>query len=145
MGEGDLTHHLLAAANRGRGGGERSGEPLPGEDGGAEEEEDRWLSLLEDDADQEEVDEELEGGIEEPPDVAEKGVGPLVSDLGDRQIPDEPAALHKGGEALEDGANAASAQPADGQFRAVGRHERARIAPAPPILPLTRPPLKEDH
>jgi hypothetical protein len=26
----------------------------------------------------------------------------------------------------------------------VGRHERARIAPAPPILPLTRPRLKED-
>jgi hypothetical protein len=27
----------------------------------------------------------------------------------------------------------------------VGRHERARIAPAPPILPLTRSRLKEDH
>jgi hypothetical protein len=27
----------------------------------------------------------------------------------------------------------------------VGGHERARIAPAPPILPLTRPRLKEDH
>jgi hypothetical protein len=27
----------------------------------------------------------------------------------------------------------------------VGRHERARIAPVPPILPLTRPRLKEDH
>ena len=145
MGEGDLAHHLLTAANRGRGGGERSGKPLPGEDGGAEEEEDRRLSLLEDDADQEEVDEELEGGVEEPPDVAEQRVGPLVSDLGDRQVPDEPAALHKGGKALKDGANAASARPADGQFRAVGRHERARIASVPPILPLTRPRLKEDH
>jgi hypothetical protein len=27
----------------------------------------------------------------------------------------------------------------------VGGHERARIAPVPPILPLTRPRLKEDH
>jgi hypothetical protein len=27
----------------------------------------------------------------------------------------------------------------------VGRHERARIAPVPPILPLTRSLLKEDH
>jgi hypothetical protein len=26
----------------------------------------------------------------------------------------------------------------------VGRHERARIAPVPPILSLTRPRLKED-
>ena len=139
MGEGDLAHHLLAAANRGGGGGERSREPLPGEDGGAEEEEDRRLSLLEDDADQQEIDKELEGGVEEPPDIAEQGVSPLVSDLGDRQVPDESAALHKRGKALKDGANAASARPADGQFRAVGRHERARIAPVPPILPLTKP------
>jgi hypothetical protein len=27
----------------------------------------------------------------------------------------------------------------------VGGHERARIAPVPPILPLTKPRLKEDH
>ena len=145
MWEGNLTHHLLSPTNRGCGGGERSREPLPGEDRGAEEEEDRRLGLLEDNADQQEIDEELEGGVKEPPDVAKKGVGPLVPDLGDRQVPDEPATLHKRGEALKNGANGAAARPTNGQFRAVGRHERARIAPVPPILPLTRPPLKEDH
>ena len=145
MGEGDLAHHLFAAANRSGGGGECSGEPLPGEDGGAEEEEDRWLGLLEDDADQEEVDEELEGGVKEPPDVPQQRVCPLVSDLGDCQIPDEPATLYKSGEALKDGADTAAARPTDGQLRTVGGHERARIAPVPPILPLTRPRLKEDH
>jgi len=100
---------------------------------------------VEDDADEEEVDEELEGWVEEPPNVSEKGVRPLVSDLGDRQVPDQPAALHQRGKALKDGANTAAARPADGQFRAVGGHERARIASVPPILPLTRPRLKEDH
>ena len=103
------------------------------------------MVLLKDDADEEEVDKKLEGGIEEPPHVAEQRVRAPVSDLGDRQVPDKTAPFHQGAEALKDGANAASARPANRQFGAVGGHERARIAPVPPILPLTRPRLKEDH
>ena len=93
------------------------------------------MSLLEEHADQEEVDEELKGGVKEPPDVPQQGVGPLVSDLGHCQVPDEPAALHKSGKALSNGADAAAARSTDGQFRAVVGHKRARIAPTPPILP----------
>ena len=145
MREGDLTHHLLTPPHCGHACGQRSGEPLPGEDRGAKKEQDGWLTSMEEDVDQQEIDEELQGGVEEPPDIAEEGVCPLVSDLGDGEIPDEAAALNERCHGFEDGADAAAARPADGQIRAVGRHERARIAPVPPILPLTRPRLKEDR
>jgi len=94
---------------------------------------------MEDHVDEQEVDKELQSWIKEPPDVSEKRVCSLIPDLGDGEIPDEPAALNEGGEALGDGANRAPTRPADGQFRAVGGHEKARIPPVPPILPLIEP------
>ena len=78
------------ADDRARGVGDGRREPLPGQDRREDEQRVVGRLVLDDDRQEDEVDDHLEERVEDPPDVAEQGIGPALADVRLDEVADEP-------------------------------------------------------